>query len=202
MPRQWRTWFESCRRLEQLRSFYEFLERRFLEFRRNAYCLMANQGNLTKIPKQRLRETGWRKAAEMVRVPRREGEGFDHALLVHKAKVLNRKEFEREVGRHLTGKESGPWSRCISVYKSQLAMIEQALETSALMLGSGKSRGYRPEIICADLLAGANIETGDSNTLVLSLDRLFGLLPPPKQQEFLGKVNGTPWRQTGSDVPG
>ena len=71
-------------------------------------------------------------------------------------------------------------------------MIEQALETSALMLGSDKSTGYMLAITCADFLAGANIETGDSNTLVLSLDRLFGLLPQLKQQEFLSKVNGTP----------
>jgi hypothetical protein len=46
-------------------------------------------------------------------------------------------------------------------------------------------------MICADFLAGANIETGDSNALILSLDRLFGLLPQLKQQEFLIKLNGT-----------
>jgi hypothetical protein len=77
------------------------------------------------------------------------------------------------------------------VYKSQLAVIEGALETAGLMLGSDKSRGYMLEMICADFLAGANIETGDSNALILSLDRLFGLLPQLKQQEFLSKVNGT-----------
>ena len=37
-------------------------------------------------------------------------------------------------------------------------MIEQALETAALMLGTDKSRGYMLEMICADFLAGANIE--------------------------------------------
>jgi hypothetical protein len=111
---------------------------------------------------------------------------------VHKAKVLNREEFEREVERHLTGKESEPWELIyFKVYKSQLAVIEGALETAGLMLGSDKSRGYMLEMICADFLAGANIETGDSNALILSLDRLFGLLPQLKQQEFLSKVNGT-----------
>jgi hypothetical protein len=179
-------------RLEKLKSFDEFLEKRFPESRRKAYYLMAIHETLTKIPKQQLREIGWRKAAEMVRVARREGESFDCAPWVHKAKDLNREEFEREVERHLTGKESEPWELIyFKVYKSQLAVIEQALETAALMLGSDKSRGYMLEMICADFLAGANIETGDSNALILSLDRLFGLLPQLKQQEFLSKVNGT-----------
>jgi hypothetical protein len=40
-------------------------------------------------------------------------------------------------------------------------VIEQALETAALMLGSDKSRGYTLEMICADFLAGANLETQD-----------------------------------------
>jgi hypothetical protein len=42
------------------------------------------------------------------------------------------------------------------VYKSQLPVIEQALETAGLMLGSSKSRGYCLEMICADFLAGAS----------------------------------------------
>jgi hypothetical protein len=123
-------------------------------------------------------------------------EGKEKASIVHpgctKPRSLNREEFEREVERHLTGKESEPWELIyFKVYKSQLAVIEQALETAGLMLGSDKSRGYMLEMICADFLAGANIETGDSNALILSLDRLFGLLPQLKQQEFLSKVNGT-----------
>ena len=148
-------------RLENLKSFDEFLEKRFPESRRKAYYLMAIHENLTKIPKQQLREIGWRKAAEMVKVARREGERFDCAPWVHKAKELPREEFKREVERHLTGKESEPWELIyFKMYKSQLAVIEQALETAALMLGSDKSRGYMLEMICADFLAGANLETG------------------------------------------
>lgn len=40
-------------------------------------------------------------------------------------------------------------------------------------------------MICADFLAGANIETEDSDALMLSLDRIFELLPEVKQQAFL-----------------
>ena len=36
-------------------------------------------------------------------------------------------------------------------------MIEQALETAGLMLGTDKSRGYCLEMICADFLAGVEL---------------------------------------------
>jgi hypothetical protein len=176
-------------RLEKLTSFDQFLEKRFPESRRKAYYLMAIHEKLTKVPKQQLREIGWRKAAEMVKVARRDGEQFDCAPWVHKAKDLNREEFEREVERHLTGKESEPWELIyFKMYKSQLMVIEQALETAALMLGNDKSRGYMLEMICADFLAGASLEAGNADALLFSLERLFGFLPQPKQQEFLGKV--------------
>jgi len=178
-------------RLEKLTSFDEFLEKRFPESRRKAYYLMAIHEKLTKVPKQQLREIGWRKAAEMVKVAGRDGERFDCAPWVHKAKDLNREEFEREVERHLTGKESEPWELIyFKMYKSQLMVIEQALETAALMLGNDKSRGYTLEMICADFLAGASLEAGNADALLFSLERLFGLLPQPKQQEFLSKVSG------------
>jgi len=39
-------------------------------------------------------------------------------------------------------------------------MIEHALETAGLMLGSDKSRGYMLEMICADFLAGRTSKPG------------------------------------------
>ena len=66
-------------RLENLKSFDEFLERRFPDSRRKAYYLMAIHENLTKVPKQQLREVGWSKAIELVKVARRDGEEFDCA---------------------------------------------------------------------------------------------------------------------------
>ena len=174
---------------ENLKSFDEFLEKRFPESRRKAYYLMAIHESLTKIPKRQLREIGWRKATEMVKVARRDGKAFDCAPWVHKAREMPRGEFEREVETHLTGKESESSEMIyFKVYKSQLAVIEQALETAGLMLGNDKSRGYALEMICADFLAGASIESQNSNALALSLNRLFGLLSPVKQQEFLGTL--------------
>jgi hypothetical protein len=145
-------------RLEKLKSFDEFLEKRFPGSRRKAYYLMAIHENLTQIPKHHLREVGWSKATELVKVARRDGEGFDSATWLHKAKQLPKEGFKSEVERHLTGKETEPWEIIyFKLYKSQLPIIEQALETAALMLGTDKSRGYCLEMICADFLAGANI---------------------------------------------
>ena len=63
-------------RLEKLKSFDEFLAKRFPESRRKAYYLMAIHENLTKIPKQQLREVGWSKATELVKVARKDREAF------------------------------------------------------------------------------------------------------------------------------
>jgi hypothetical protein len=179
-------------RMENLKSFDEFLERRFPESRRKAYYLMAIHENLTRVPKPRLKAMGWSKAVELVKVARRDGEDFDCATWLHKADELPKEQFKREVEKHLTGKESEPWELIyFKVYKSQLVVIEQALETAALMLGSDKSRGYMLEMICADFLAGANLETGNSDALMTSLDRLLNLLPHTKRQEFVDRVRVT-----------
>jgi hypothetical protein len=178
-------------RLDNLRSFDEFLEKKFPESRRKAYYLMAIHEHLPRIPKADLRSIGWTKARELAKVARKERQGFDCAPWVHKAKDLPREEFKREVERHLTGKETEPWEILyFKVYKSQLAVIEQALETAGLMLGRSDSRGYCLEMICADFLAGANLEDGNAKCLVLALSRLFSLLPQPEKAEFLAEVHG------------
>ena len=145
-------------RLENLKSFDEFLEKRFPDSRRKAYYLMAIHESLTKIPKQQLREVGWSKAVELVKVARKDGEQFDCATWLHKAKELPKEGFKGEVERHLTGKETESWEILyFKVYKSQIPVVEKALETAGLMLGTDKSRGYCLEMICADFLAGANL---------------------------------------------
>jgi len=53
------------------------------------------------------------------------------------------------------------------------------------MLGSDKSRGYCLEMICADFLAGANLENGNTDVLLMSLERFFKFLPAPQQQRFV-----------------
>jgi hypothetical protein len=150
-------------RVESLKSFDEFLERRFPESRRKAYYLMAIHENLTRIPKQQLRELGWSKAIELVKVARREGEDFDSATWLHRAKEMPKEGFKNEVQRHLTGKDTEPWEIIyFKLFKSQIPVVEKALETAALMLGTDKSRGYCLEMICADFLAGATLHEDQS----------------------------------------
>jgi hypothetical protein len=149
-------------RLEKLKSFDEFLEKRFADSRRKAYYLMAIHEHLTRIPKHELQKVGWSKAIELVKVARKDGEEFDCATWLHKAKELPKEGFKGEVERHLTGKETEPWEiMYFKLYKSQLRVVEQALETVALMLGTDKSRGYCLEMICADFLAGARLQDSD-----------------------------------------
>jgi hypothetical protein len=177
-------------RLDNLKSFDSFLEQKFPASRRKAYYLMAIHEHLPRIPKLELNVVGWSKAIELVKVARRDRDQFDCATWLHKAKEMPKEEFKQTVERHLTGQETEPWEIIyFKVYKSQLPVIEQALETAALMLGSDKSRGYCLEMICADFLAGANLESGDTKPLRLALDRLFALLPSSEQHEFIESVS-------------
>jgi hypothetical protein len=176
-------------RLENQKSFDEFLERRFPESRRKAYYLMSIHEHLPPQARKELKNIGWTKGRELAKLARAEGQRFDCAPWVHKARSMPREEFTREVEKELTGRDSEP-SELIyfKVYKSQAPVIEQAIDTAALMLGSDKSRGYCLEMICADFLAGAHVENGDPKILLFSMLRLFRFLPAAQKQEFLQQV--------------
>src|SRR6185369_3241407 len=139
-----------------------------------------------------LKEIGWTKGRELAKLARRDGQDFDCAPWVHKAREMRREDFRREVERELTGREEEA-SELIyfKLYKSQTPVIEQALETAARMLGSDRSRGYCLEMICADFLAGANLDNGVPGILLMSLKRFFGFLLPEQQRDFLQAVEDT-----------
>ena len=178
-------------RLENLKSFDEFLERRFRESRRKAYYLMSIHEHLPPQVKKELKEIGWTKGRELAKLARRDGQRFDCAPWVHKARELPREKFRREVEKELTGREEEP-SELIyfKVYKSQIPVVEQAIETAARMLGSDKSRGYCLEMICADFLAGAYMDNGDPEILLNSISRYYHFLPEAQKEAFLSAVNG------------
>ena len=178
-------------RLENLKSFDEFLERRFPESRRKAYYLMSIHEHLPPQVKRELKQVGWTKGLELAKLARRrDGQEFDCATWLHRARVLPKDEFRREVEKELTGKETEHWEIIYyKVYKSQTPIIEQAIETAALMLGSDRSRGYCLEMICADFLAGANLDSGDPNVLLRALSSSFKFLPENQRQAFLQIVN-------------
>jgi hypothetical protein len=176
-------------RLENLHSFDEFLVRRFPESRRKAFYLMSIFEVLgPRVPRD-LREIGWTKARELAKLARAEGQHFDCAPWVHKARILPREEFPREIEKALNGQEMDPWEIvCFKFYKSQIPVIVRAIETAALMLGSDKSRGYCLEMICADFLAGANLENGDPGLLLNSISHLCKLLRDEQRQMFIEQI--------------
>jgi hypothetical protein len=176
-------------RLEKLASFDDFLARRFPESRRKAYYLMSIHEHLPPQARRELKEVGWTKGAELAKLARRDGQDFDCATWLHKAREMPKEQFKHEVEKELTGLDSEPTEIIyFKFYKSQIPVIEQAIETAALMLGSDKSRGYCLEMICADFLAGANLDSGNSNVLLYSISRLFKFLPDEERKAFLDRA--------------
>src|SRR5271167_2232123 len=176
-------------RVENLTSFDDFLERRFPESRRKAYYLMSIHEHLPPQARKELKEVGWTKGLELAKLARRDRQHFDCATWLHKAREMPKEEFKREVEKELTGRETEPWEIIyFKLYKSQIPVIEQALETAALMLGSDRSRGYCLEMICADFLAGANLDNQNPETLLFSMTRFFKFLPGQQQQAFLREI--------------
>jgi hypothetical protein len=99
-------------RLENLSSFDEFLARRFPESRRN--YLMSIHEHLPPQARKELKEIGWTKGRELAKLARRDGQDFDCAPWVHKARSMPREDFRREVEKELTGKKAEPHFRTAS----------------------------------------------------------------------------------------
>ena len=128
-------------RLEKLKSFDEFLERRFPESRGKAYYLMSIHEHLPPEVRRELKQVGWTKGLELAKLARRDGQRFESATWLHRPQTMPKEEFRREVEKELTGKEEEPSELVyFKVYKSQIPVIEQAIETATRMLGTDKSR--------------------------------------------------------------
>ena len=176
-------------RVENVKSFDEFLERRFPESRRKAYYLMSIHEHLPPQARKELKQVGWTKGLELAKIARRDGQDFDCATWLHKAREMPKEEFKQEVEKELTGRETEPWEIVyFKLYRSQLQIVEQAIETAALMLGTDKSRGYCLEMVCADFLAGANLENENPEVLLQSALRFFKFLPGEERRAFLHHV--------------
>src|SRR6476620_10983471 len=178
-------------RMQKMKSFDEFLESRFPESRRKAYYLMSIHEHLPPEVKRELKQVGWTKGLELAKLARsRESQDFDCATWLHRAKELPKEQFRREVERELTGKDTEPHEIIyFKLYKSQIPVVEQAIETAALMLGSDKSRGYCLEMICADFLAGAHLDGTNPELLLFSQKRFFKFLSREHQKLFLAEMS-------------
>ncbi len=147
---------------------------------------MSINEHLPPQAREELKQVGWAKAAELIGVARSDGKAFDCATWLHKANAMPKEQFKHEVEKHLTGKDTEPTEIIyFKRYRSQIPVIEQAIETAAMMLGSDKSRGYCLEMICADFLAGANLDQGDPEILLKSVSRLYKFLPGEQKHQFL-----------------
>src|SRR5260370_31460620 len=92
-------------RLEKLRSFDEFLARRFPESRRKAYYLMSIHEHLPPQARKDLKEVGWTKGAgaSETGTPRRSA--LRLCNLVAQSSCPPKEDFRREVEKEPTGKE-------------------------------------------------------------------------------------------------
>ncbi len=108
-------------RLENLKSFDEFLEKRFPESRRKAYYLMSIHEHLPPQVRKELKQVGWTKGLELAKVARADRQEFDCATWLHRARSMPKEQFKREVEQHLTGQETEP-SEIIyfKLYRSQI----------------------------------------------------------------------------------
>jgi hypothetical protein len=150
---------------------------------------MSIHEHLPPQARSELKAVGWAKGVELAKLARKQGQRFESATWLHKARQMPKEEFKREVEKELTGREEEP-SELIyfKVYRSQIPVIERAIETAALMLGSDKSRGYCLEMICADFLAGASIEGENPEILMQCLSRYYKFLPSAQQDTFLSQI--------------
>ena len=78
---------------------------------------------------------------ELAKIARRDGQDFDCATWLHRAREMPKEEFTQEVKNELTGRETEPREIIyFKLYRSQTPFIERAIKAAALMLGSDKSR--------------------------------------------------------------
>jgi hypothetical protein len=146
---------------------------------------MSIHEHLPPQARRELKEVGWTKGLELAKVARRDGQEFDCATWLHRAHSMPKDQFKQEVER----RESEPWEIIyFKLYKTQIPIVEQAIETAALMVGTDKSRGCCLEMICADFLAGANLDNEDPTVLLQSVSRFFKFLPGDQRQAFLHEV--------------
>ena len=180
-------------RVDNLKSFDEFLEKKFPESRRKAYYLMAIHEQLPRQTHHELKQVGWTKASG-VSQGRTAGRA-EIRLCNLVAQSAGAAEGGVQAGGGTTPDRQGNRALGDALFQDlqePTAVIEQALETASLMLGGQKARGYCLEMICADFLAGANLETGNQDALLSALTRLVLGIPMAQREQLFESVQGVP----------
>ncbi len=88
-----------------------------------------------------LRAIGWTKGRELEKLARAEGQRFDCATWVHKARSMPRETFRREVEKELTGKEEEPAELIYFKGKPPQQAIEGLMTRAAKLALHSKRRG-------------------------------------------------------------
>ena len=176
-------------RVENVKSFDEFLERRFPGSRRKAYYLMSIHENLPPEVRQGAEGSGLDEGAGAGETGEKGEEALHKYNLVAQSSRDADDEFRPAIEKELMGRETEPWEIVyFKLYESQIPVVDRAIETAPLTLGSDRSRGYCLEMIRANFLAGANLDNGDPETLLFSMKRFFGLLPEAQKQTFVESI--------------
>ena len=58
--------------------------------------------------RRELKQVGWAKGLELAKLARQQGQRFESATWLHKAREMPKAEFQREVEKELTGHDSEP----------------------------------------------------------------------------------------------
>jgi hypothetical protein len=118
---------------------------------------------------------------------------FRGAIWLHRARQIPKEQCKQGFKRKWTGRETEPWEiiHC-KLYQSQTPIIERAIETAALMLGSDQPRTPAPTagscVLRESAAAGAT-----SRWLAVSIlrDDVEPGSPPPTVSQLRWQVNFT-----------
>jgi hypothetical protein len=98
----------------------------------------------------------------LAKLVRAEGQRFEVCTLGTKSPFCAEGEFTRRGRKEISSRETEQHEIIyFKIYKSQIPVIEQALETAALMLGTDKGTWVVPRDDRADFLGGANLDNGN-----------------------------------------
>ena len=94
-----------------------------------------------------LKKVGWTKGLELAKLARRDGQGFDCATWLHKARKLPKEDFRRALEKDLTGGEEEPSE--LIYFKVHKGRSPSSSRRSRRQRGCGsaKSLGYRLEMV-------------------------------------------------------
>jgi hypothetical protein len=97
----------QCWRFESLKCFDEFLERRFRNRGGKPTNLMSIREHLPPQARKELKEVGWAKGIELVKLARRDRQAFDCATWLDRARHMPKEDLKKAAAVSTTGSESG-----------------------------------------------------------------------------------------------